>query len=217
MKLILVRHGETDWVHRKLYQGMTDVPLNPRGLIQAKHVAQAIKREQPFAVYCSKLVRVRKTAQLIAAACRQKPIVDARLNEVSFGKWEGRAIHDIRSRFPKAVDDWYEARWDSRPTGGESLKSLAKRVSSFMNQIFKKHGRRDGTCVLVTHGGPIRMILIQLLQIPVGLFWQMRVDPASISVVNVKGQKHEIVLLNSQAHLNGFRTTWTTEEKERNK
>ena len=84
MKLVLVRHGETDWVERGWYQGSTDVPLNARGLAQARCVAEAVKAERPLAIYCSKLTRARQTAKFIAEACRRKLIVDPRLNEISF-------------------------------------------------------------------------------------------------------------------------------------
>jgi alpha-ribazole phosphatase len=216
MKLILVRHGETDWVNEGKYQGATDVSLNERGFKQAKKVALAIKKEKPFAIYCSKLKRVRQTAKSIATTCRKKLAVDARLNEISFGVWEGFSFREIKGWYPEAVYNWYHTTWASHPTGGESLESLKKRISLFMRELKKKYkGRQGGTCVLVTHGGPIRMILLELLKIPVSLFWTIRVDPASISVVNITEKYEELTLLNSQAHLNGCQTTF--EYKQKNK
>ncbi len=203
MRLLLVRHGETDWVRKGLYQGATDVALNRQGLAQARRVARAIQKEKPFAVYCSEMVRAQQTCSFIASACRQKPIIDPRLNEISFGVWEGIPYREIRKRFPKQVHKWYHTSWTSCPSGGESLKSLRKRVSSFLSQVVDKFKHRDGTCVLVTHGGPIRMFLLELLEIPVSLFWTIRVDPASISAVNIRQKYTEITLLNCQAHLNG--------------
>lgn len=205
MRLILVRHGETDWVSQGRYQGSTDVPLNRRGFLQAEALAAVIKKEGPIAVYTSELTRARETAKLIAKASRRGVIVDGRLNEVSFGRWEGASHEEIRVQFPKASRDWYRARWSSRPPGGESLRSLGRRVSGFLKDLVKKYTDDSKPCVLVTHGGPIRMFLIQTLDLTPKIFWTFRIDPASVSVIEIGGSGKQLVLLNSQIHLNGLK------------
>lgn len=204
MKLILVRHGETDWVRMGRYQGSTDIPLNKRGLRQARAVARVVKKERVIAVYSSELTRARETAKLIGTVCRKRVVVDGRLNEVSFGRWEGESHERIGIRFPKASRDWYRARWSSQPPGGESIRSLEKRVTQFLNGLTKKFSKRKGTCVVVTHGGPIRMFLIRVLKVTPKIFWRIRIDPASVSVLHLYAKGSELVLLNSQAHLNGL-------------
>jgi broad specificity phosphatase PhoE len=131
-------------------------------------------------------------------------VIDPRLNEISFGRWEGHLFEEVLSRHPKDVRRWYEAHWASRPTGGESLESLAKRVSSFFDELVDRQARKAGTCVVVTHGGPIRVILMRVLGISPRFFWNVRIDPASMSAVDISKQKQELVLLNSSAHLNGL-------------
>ncbi len=205
MKLILIRHGETDWVRRHLYQGSTDVPLNQRGFGQARAVALTIKKEKPIAVYSSELTRAQETAKLIAEASRKKVITDKDLNEVSFGRWEGKSHESVRIQSPKASANWYKANWSSQPPGGESLRSLEKRVSRFLVGLFKKYSDSDRSCIVVTHGGPIRMFLICLLNIKPEVFWSIRVDVASVTVMNISACRNELMLLNSQAHLNGFK------------
>lgn len=205
MKLILIRHGETEWVRQGLYQGSTDVPLNRRGLSQARAVASAIKKAKPIAVYSSKLMRARQTAKLIARASRKRITEDKRLNEISFGDWEGQSHERIRIQFPKASAKWYQVNWSSRPPGGESLRSLEKRISKFLVDLSKKHSDQDGSCVVVTHGGPIRMFLIHLLKMNPEVFWSIRIDVASVTVMNIRTRGKELILLNSQAHLNGFK------------
>ena len=204
MKLILVRHGETDWVRQHRYQGSTDVPLNSRGIRQARALGRLLKKERPLAVYSSELARARETAKLTAEACRQRVKVDLRLNEVSFGSWEGEFHAEISDRFPKAARNWYRARWASRPPGGESLGSLKRRISAFLKELIRKFGKRDGACIVVTHGGPIRMFLVELLKIDPKVFWSIRIDPASITVIMVGSKREELTLLNSRAHLNGL-------------
>jgi len=205
MKLILIRHGETEWVRQGLYQGSTDVPLNRRGLSQARAVALAIKKAKPIAVYSSKLTRARQTAKLIARLSQKQLVEDKRLNEVSFGRWEGKLHESVKIQFPKAFANWYKANWSSRPPGGESLKSLEKRISKFLVDLFKKHSDRAESCVVVTHGGPIRMFLIHLLKMRPEVFWSIRIDVASVTVMNIGTRGKELILLNSQDHLNGFK------------
>ena len=207
MKLILVRHGETEWVREGRYQGSTDVPLNQRGVRQARAVARAIKKERPLVVYSSGLARARETAKLIARACRKRIVIDKRLNEVSFGHWEGEPHRDIHIRFRKAARNWYSARWTSRPPGGESLGSLKRRVSAFLDELTNRFLNRTGTCVVVTHGGPIRMFLVQLLKVEPTIFWRIRIDVASITRIHITPQWQELVLVNSQTHLNGLKQT----------
>ena len=203
MKLILIRHGETDWVREGRYQGSTDVPLNRCGRAQARSVARLIKKERPTAVYSSELTRAVETANLIARACRRRVVRDSRLNEVSFGDWEGRSHKEIRAQFPKAVRAWYSARWSSRAPGGETLRSLKQRVTGFLNELCDRFLTRQGTCVVVSHGGPIRMILVSLLGTGIDAFWKIRIDPASVSIATVDRKYRELILANGGAHFNG--------------
>ena len=205
IKLILIRHGETEWVRQHRYQGSTDVPLNSRGLRQARALARLLKKERALAVYSSKLTRAWETAKLIANTCGRGVRADSRLNEVSFGIWEGEIHAEIRTKSPKASRDWYRARWSSQPPGGESLRSLKKRISDFLKELIEKFGKRNGSCIIVTHGGPSRMFLIHLLKIDPKVFWSVRVDPASITIIELNRDQEELVLLNSQEHLNGFK------------
>ena len=205
MKLILVRHGETEWVKEHRYQGSTDIPLNVWGVRQARALARLLKKERPLAVYSSKLTRARETAKLIANTCGKSIQFDARLNEVSFGVWEGQVHAVVRAQSPKASRDWYRARWSSRPPGGESLHSLRRRIFAFLKELAEQFGNRDGSCVVVTHGGPIRMFLIQLLKTDPKIFWRLRIDPASVTRINLNRGQVELILLNGREHLNGLK------------
>ncbi len=204
MKLILVRHGETEWVRQGRYQGSSDIPLNRRGILQARAVAKVLKEEKPTVIYSSQLLRTHQTAHEIAKTCRKEITVDKRLNELCFGDWEGHQHVRIHQKFPKASIAWYEAKWNSCPPGGESLKSLDRRISSFLTDL-SQHYSTDSTHILVSHGGPIRMFLVRILKIAPTVFWTIRIDPASISTIHLTVNRKELVLLNSQAHLNGYR------------
>ncbi len=96
MRLFLVRHGQTSWTAQRRYQGMSDVPLNAQGIREAKAVARILRRESPQRIFSSALSRARETAHWIARASMLRPVEDERLNEISFGKWEGKPWRDGR-------------------------------------------------------------------------------------------------------------------------
>lgn len=200
MKLILVRHGETKWVRQHRYQGSTDIPLNQKGILQARATGRVLKDEKPKLIYSSALIRARQTANEIAKICRKEVVIDERLNELCFGKWEGKYHANIHQRFPAAAKAWYTANWHSCPPEGESLRSLSGRVGSFLKDLSDHYPKND-TYVLISHGGPIRMFLIQILKVAPNVFWTFRVDPASISILYLTINRRELILLNSQAHL----------------
>ena len=204
MKFIFVRHGETDWVRQGRYQGSTDVPLNERGIRQGRALASAFRAEPPAAIYSSELTRARETAKLIADSCKKRISIDQRLNEVSFGRGEGEFHDEVAIRYPEAARRWYRASWSSRPPEGESLRSLQLRISQFMEGLLEKHRNPKGSCIIVTHGGPIRMFLVHILDVPPKIFWTIRIDPASITTVEIGPKRRELVLLNCQMHLNGL-------------
>ena len=201
MKLILVRHGETDWLKERRYQGSTDVPLNPKGLKQARALARFLKHTRPAAIYISELKRTLQTAQPLLKIVKQKPCVEARLNEISFGRWEGYSYAEVEHLYGEAVRRWYTPKRSSKPHGGESFKSLDLRTGLFLEDLMKKHKNAENPCIIIAHGGPIRMILVRLFYWPMKTFWDIRIDPASISVVDIHRERNEIMLLNGQGHL----------------
>lgn len=200
MKLILIRHGETKWLREGRYQGTSDIALNRTGFLQARAVGKALKNEKPSLIYSSELIRANQTAHAIAKVCGKKIIVDKRLNEICFGNWEGHKHVKILKKFPKDAQNWYAANWQSCPPGGESLKSLNRRVSSFLKDLEAYYSKKE-THILVSHGGVIRMFFIRLLRISPTIFWTIRIDPCSISVIHLTWSRKELVLLNSQTHL----------------
>ena len=203
MKLVLIRHGETEWVRQRRYQGSSDVALNRHGILQARATGKALKELKPKVIYSSGMKRAYQTAQEIARICRKKITVDKRLNELCFGKWEGHKHSKISDLFPGASKAWYSANWESCPPGGESLKSLRQRIHSFLSDLSKHHSK-NSTYVVVSHGGPIRMFLIEILNVAPNVFWTFRVDPASISTISLTLKRKELILLNGQCHLNGY-------------
>ena len=148
-RIVLVRHGETEWNRTRRVQGHTDVPLNDVGRRQARELAAELDGEVVDAIYSSDLSRARETAEILSMA-RSIPVVSLpELREKHFGTWEGLTDVEVRERFPEA----HAKGWGD----GESSEEMAERIVGVVERIVEAH---EGELVIVvTHGGPMRAIL----------------------------------------------------------
>jgi alpha-ribazole phosphatase len=180
-RLLLVRHGLTDWNIEGRYQGHADIPLNEAGRRMARGVAAGLQSEPLTAIYASDLSRAVETAQIIAALQEgPTPTLDARLREVNFGDWEGMTFAEIEQRHPEVGATWKANLLTFTPPGGESLLQLAVRVQAAYTDIVQSHSD-DATIVLVAHGGPLQALVCLALGLPVERYWQFRISQASLT------------------------------------
>ena len=184
MKLLLVRHGETDWNKKLRYQGWRDIPLNPTGLEQARLAAEALKAYAPVALFASSLTRTMQTAEIIGKAIGLSPQSDQRLKEIRFGEWEGRTYPEVLELFPQEVRMWRECPLQAQVPGGETLKQVLERMLEALKEICSA---AEGNVVVVTHGGPIRLLLCHIGA--EGAMWQYSVKPGSITIIENEGGK----------------------------
>ncbi|TYP56798.1 alpha-ribazole phosphatase [Thermosediminibacter litoriperuensis] len=184
-RIFLVRHGETLWNRNFLYQGQKDIPLNEKGRQQAERLAKVLKRETFDAVYSSDLERALETAEIIAAPRGLRVISTKDLRELSFGEWEGHSYQELEEKYPDEFHRWRCDPGENRPPGGESLKDLMERVSSFVKLAAKNHP--EGNILIVTHAGPIRAILTAVLDLDFRYFWKFKVSNGSITVFEYDG------------------------------
>lgn len=194
MRLILVRHGETDWNAQHRYQGWSDPPLNEVGLRQAAALAARLAGEQVGAFYASDLQRATQTAQIVAEGHGQPVATDPRLREISFGDWEGATFDEIRARWPGEADAWLDDSLRVAAPGGETLAQVAGRVQDALDDIAEKHAAQ--TVLLVAHGGTLRVLLCLALDLDVRAHWRFRLDAGSVSELGVYGGKATLVKLN---------------------
>ncbi len=194
MRLMLVRHGKTDWNVQRRYQGGSDLSLNEVGLRQAGALAARLAGEQIDAIYASDLARAVQTAQIIAAKHSRPVIADPRLREMSFGDWEGLTFDQIRARWPQEANAWLGDSLRVAPPGGETLAQVAERVRGALDDILGKNA--DQTVVLVSHGGPLRVLLCLTMGLGVQAHWRFRLDAASISELSVYDGGAMLVKLN---------------------
>jgi probable phosphoglycerate mutase len=155
-ELILIRHGETDWNRELRFQGQIDVPLNDIGHEQALRLALRLAGESVQHLVSSDLMRVRQTAEPIASQLGLPVAASAALREQSFGIAEGMNASEIRSRHPRAWDDWLQFHADYAMPEGESARQFHARIMDALGHIVAAH---EGQRVLVvTHGGALDMV-----------------------------------------------------------
>jgi broad specificity phosphatase PhoE len=144
--IVFVRHGETPPNRDGLLLGRADPPLTDRGRAQAKDLGHLLAARSVARVLTSPLRRARDTASPIAAECGTSVDVDERLIEIDYGEWEGQPFG--------ALDADVVGRWhrdpDLTPPGGESLTTVAERVSGFCDEWLRDEN--EGVIVAVSHG-----------------------------------------------------------------
>lgn len=165
-KIIIVRHGETDWNREKTMQGQLDVPLNWQGFLQAKAAAEKLQRETFDAIFSSDLKRAHQTAIVIAHRHNQEILTTPLLRERCFGELEGMAFG-----VPTKLVPWITAReefygrlnatsWIHREFKIETNEEIGKRIEKFKKEHLLKYKNKN--VLLVSHGGFIAILMVEL-------------------------------------------------------
>jgi probable phosphoglycerate mutase len=152
-KLILIRHGETDWNASGRLQGHRPVSLNERGHKQARAIANRLKTSTFHALYSSDLKRTLQTAEAIVG-CSPCPIqTDPRLREWDLGILSGLSHAEAEAQHPQAYTIYKFNRVNESIPNGESIHSRFTRVTACLEELSSRHPHQ--TLVIVTHGGPL--------------------------------------------------------------
>lgn len=172
-RVVLVRHGETDWNAGGIYQGWQDVPLNENGREQARFLAQQLAGVLIDAAYSSPLLRATETAETIlgANACEMSARPVTALRELSYGEWEGIPPQERRARWALLDDQWATDPWSVQFPGGESLDLLAARALPVWEGLLAQHAGQ--TILLAGHGHLNRVILLHARSVPRDSFWDI--------------------------------------------
>jgi broad specificity phosphatase PhoE len=146
-RILLVRHGQSEWNADGRWQGQADPPLTELGEEQAAAASRAVGMVD--AIYASDLVRAHRTADIVAELLGSDVAPDERLRERSAGEWEGRTRAEIDEGWPGYLET------GRRPAGYEPDDSVLERVLAALDEIAAQH---DGDVLVVTHGGVVRVV-----------------------------------------------------------
>jgi broad specificity phosphatase PhoE len=181
-RLLLLRHGQTEFSVQRRYSGRGDPELTPLGHAQAAGAAARLAGVPDVtAVLTSPLLRARQTAAAVAEATGTPLIVRERLVETDFGAWEGLTFPEARARDPQLHGEWLGSE-EVSPPGGESFAAVGRRVEAERADLVQEHP--GATLVLVSHVTPIKMLLRDALQGGPGVLYRLHLDLAALSIVD---------------------------------
>jgi alpha-ribazole phosphatase len=198
LRILLVRHGITKLHTGDRFWGRTDIALSNTGIKQAGQLRNRLSHEKLNVIYSSPLRRARSTAEIIAAGHKVEVIPCDDLSECNFGYIEGLTFEEIKKLHPALARELSDGKAVTFP-GGETLDQLNARVRLFLKRL-KKHKPGD-TALVVAHGGPIRLIICDLLGLGIEHWTQFRLDRASLSIVDTYPESNILSLLNDTSHL----------------
>jgi broad specificity phosphatase PhoE len=200
VRLLLVRHGETEWNKLGRFQGQCDVPLNKRGLVQARQTARAVSLSPGGTVYASPLYRTMQTAHEITRAAGVNVVPMDGLKELNLGDLEGITGSEMRTDWPQAYAAWRDDPAELVMPKGESLKQLQERAWQAFLEIEAAH-QEEEQLVAVSHNFAIRAIICKLLGMPLSNFHRMSLNLASICTVETGRSGRRLVVYNATGHL----------------
>jgi probable phosphomutase (TIGR03848 family) len=194
--LLLIRHGENDWLKKGILVGNTPgVALNQRGIEQARALREALKSLPLRAIYSSPLQRALETATPLAEALRLPIQVRPGLADTDVGDWAGRELKELRK-----LPEWKQVQGEPssfRFPGGESFVELQQRMVREVAEILHIHKPRERVA-LFFHADPIKLVLAHFLGMPLDQFQKLSVAPGSISILAVNRAGARLEGLNLQ-------------------
>src|SRR5690606_13508690 len=202
MRIVLARHGETPWNAEGRYQGQEDIALSPVGEAQAVSLGLRLESLPVDRAVSSPLSRARRTAELALGANRAQMLqLDAGLQEINHGSWEGLLASEIHARDPERLRAWREQPDGVlMPDGGESLQDVFDRAWAALERASEGLGLEE-TLLVVAHDAVNRVILCRVLGIPFSRLWSFRQAPTTLNLLEGESlERLEVVRLNDCAH-----------------
>lgn len=187
MKIYLTRHGQTNLNKQKLMQGRTDEPLNEVGIEQAKHMHEIVQDVHFDAVYASPLQRAIKTASIISGKEEKEILIDKRITEVEFGKYELKKYYAMG---PFMTAHWIWPEVIPAPRTVETIDSMVERSQSFLKEIENKNHEN---VLVVCHGGIIRALRGYLCDQKNGILWRPQPKNCEIWIFESNHGKHTLL------------------------
>ena len=195
-RLVLVRHGETDWNVERRVQGHSDTPLNENGRDQARRLSPLLGLEAFDLILSSDLVRASETARLsLPEGTAISETAD--LRELNFGDWEGLTGPEIEVDAPGSLGKTWRG-WGQAPNG-ESLSAFAERIDRVVVRL--RAELVEGTALVVAHGGTLRVFICLAMGLPVDKSWQFQLANTAVSELELFADGAILSRLNDTTHL----------------
>ncbi|GBL39520.1 MAG: 2,3-bisphosphoglycerate-dependent phosphoglycerate mutase [Nitrospiraceae bacterium] len=167
-RLVLLRHGESQWNLENRFTGWVDVPLTPKGVQEAKNAGEKLRGFTFDRAFTSVLERANETLRLALDVIGQPKIPterDPALNERMYGDLQGLNKAETAKKYGEAQVKIWRRSYDVPPPGGESLKDTAERVLPYYEQTIKPYLLKGETILIAAHGNSLRALIMELEQL----------------------------------------------------
>ncbi|MEM1370389.1 MAG: histidine phosphatase family protein [Cyanobacteria bacterium P01_H01_bin.15] len=207
VRLLLVRHGETQWNKESRFQGIKDIPLNENGRAQARQARDFLTNVPIDFAISSSLSRPKETAEIILEGHSQVTLdTDYELREISHGLWEGMLESEIEANFPGMLAEWKAQPETVQMPEGENLQEVWNRANKAWERIVQAHGRSLQTGLVVAHDAINKVILCRLLGLPPAAIWSVKQGNGAVTVIDYPQGPDSLPVIqafNITSHLGG--------------
>jgi phosphoserine phosphatase len=199
-KIILTRHGHVEGIKPERFRGREPLQLTKRGVEEAAALAQRIAVHwRPSHIYTSPMGRSIATAAAIARATGVAAKTCDDLNDIDYGAWQFKTFADAKAQEPALYAEWFATPQLVRFPNGESLQDLAARTANALRMVLARH--RDETVVLVGHDSVNRVLLLELLELPLSAYWRLAQEPCCLNEIDANEARVRVHGINETQHL----------------
>ena len=200
-RLVVVRHGRTDWNRVERFRGRADIELDEVGMKQAEATAGRIAEWQVSAIYSSPLRRALTTAEVLARRFDLEVESLPGIIDIDYGEWQGLSPDEAAAKDGALYSTWLKRPHKAKFPGGEGLARVRERAASAVDTLIMRHPRE--TIALVSHKVVCQILILSLLGVDNSHFWQIAQDVCAVNLFEVRGGVPSALLLNDTCHLNG--------------
>ncbi len=197
-RLFLVRHAQSEYNEKGIFQGRLDSDLTPLGFVQARLTAKELLDKNIQVIYTSPQRRAYKTALTIGDILHLEPIVDERLREMSFGEYEGKPFWSLVEEHRETFLKWLANPLKNPLPTQESMEELEKRVKSFLEEV--KESSYENI-LIVAHGGTLHALVCLSVGLGLENLWNIHMDNTGITELRINKDSVHIAYLNRLCHM----------------
>lgn len=200
LKIMIVRHAESDFNKLNRIQGHLDSKLTERGSCQAQLLAKELQPLHIRKIYSSNLGRALSTTRYLSKKLKKPITLEPGLKEIHLGKWEGLTPDEVNARYQNGYDRWRSCPSKMRIPGSEGVAAFRKRTLATFERIMRKE--KSGCILIVTHGGVIASLLAHWLKADFdNVLLNLKLDNTSVTYVEERGGRVILHAINDTSHL----------------
>jgi broad specificity phosphatase PhoE len=208
-RIILVRHGRTEWNKGEIFRGTVDIPLDEQGRKEAACARDWLREATFDAAYSSPLSRAVETAEIILEPHGLAVQKHEGLTDLNYGEWQGKSNGEVQRSYPELFRKWREAPHTVVFPGGEGLAAVRTRSLAAVEEVAARHP--DATVLLAAHRVVNKVLIGALLGLDDSHFWEIGQDTAALNEFVYQEGKWICRLVNDTCHLRGLPDRVTTD------